>query len=63
MDPAPWRDMNECEETNGGCEALCCNTIGSFCCKCPLGQELMEDGKTCQAEVGHSFAAPIHAQQ
>lgn len=42
--------MNECEETNGGCEALCCNTIGSFYCKCPAGQELKEDGKTCQGE-------------
>lgn len=43
-------DVNECEETNGGCEALCCNTIGSFYCKCPSGQELKEDGKTCQGE-------------
>ncbi|KAL2090808.1 hypothetical protein ACEWY4_013071 [Coilia grayii] len=42
-------DVNECEETNGGCEALCCNTIGSFYCKCPDGQELREDGKTCKA--------------
>ncbi|KAG9352925.1 hypothetical protein JZ751_017501 [Albula glossodonta] len=41
-------NVNECEETNGGCEALCCNTIGSFYCKCPSGQELKEDGKTCQ---------------
>ena len=40
--------MNECEETNGGCEALCCNTIGSFYCRCPPGQKLNEDGKTCQ---------------
>lgn len=45
-------DVNECEETNGGCEALCCNTIGSFYCKCPSGQELKEDGKTCQGK-GH----------
>ncbi|KAL4604866.1 multiple epidermal growth factor-like domains protein 6 [Arapaima gigas] len=44
-------DVNECEETNGGCEALCCNTIGSFYCKCPSGQELKEDGKTCQAHI------------
>ncbi|GAA6088582.1 multiple epidermal growth factor-like domains protein 6 isoform X1 [Tachysurus ichikawai] len=44
------RDVNECEETNGGCETLCCNTIGSFYCKCPSGQELKEDGKTCQGE-------------
>lgn len=46
----PLSDVNECEETNGGCEALCCNTIGSFYCKCPAGHELKEDGKTCQGE-------------
>ncbi|KAI9520980.1 hypothetical protein NQZ68_010681 [Dissostichus eleginoides] len=41
-------DVNECEETNGGCEALCSNTIGSFYCRCPPGQKLNEEGKTCQ---------------
>uniref|UniRef100_A0A4W5M3X4 EGF-like calcium-binding domain-containing protein n=1 Tax=Hucho hucho TaxID=62062 RepID=A0A4W5M3X4_9TELE len=51
--------MNECEETNGGCEALCCNTIGSFCCKCPLGQELREDSKICQGECCHPVMSPI----
>uniref|UniRef100_A0A3B1IW69 EGF-like calcium-binding domain-containing protein n=1 Tax=Astyanax mexicanus TaxID=7994 RepID=A0A3B1IW69_ASTMX len=49
---AQWRLMWQgCEETNGGCEALCCNTIGSFYCKCPSGQELQEDGKTCQGKL------------
>lgn len=43
-------DVNECEETNGGCEALCCNTIGSFYCRCPPGLKLNEDGKSCQGE-------------
>lgn len=42
--------MNECEETNGGCEALCCNTIGSFYCRCPPGLKLNEDRKTCQGK-------------
>lgn len=44
-------DVNECEETNGGCEALCCNTIGSFYCRCPPGLKLNEDGKTCQGKT------------
>lgn len=44
-------DVNECEETNGGCEALCCNTIGSFYCRCPPGLKLNEDGKTCHGKT------------
>lgn len=43
-------DLNECEETNGGCEGSCCNTIGSYYCKCSSGLKLKEDGKTCQGE-------------
>ena len=48
-------DVNECEETNGGCEALCCNTIGSFYCRCPSGLKLNEDGKTCQGKSSDIF--------
>lgn len=48
-------DVNECEETNGGCEALCCNTIGSFYCRCPPGLKLNEDGKTCEGESSALF--------
>lgn len=53
--PSCQYDLNECEETNGGCEALCCNTIGSFYCRCPPGQKLNEDGKTCQGESSTIF--------
>ncbi|TSX85963.1 Multiple epidermal growth factor-like domains protein 6 [Bagarius yarrelli] len=40
-------DVNECENSNGGCEGTCCNTIGSFYCKCPEGSTLGPDAKTC----------------
>ncbi|KAG7265975.1 hypothetical protein CRUP_022680, partial [Coryphaenoides rupestris] len=42
-------DVNECEGDEGGCEGSCCNTIGSFYCKCPPGSRLGPDGKACQA--------------
>ncbi|KAI4878960.1 hypothetical protein NFI96_004800, partial [Prochilodus magdalenae] len=42
------QNVNECENSNGGCEGTCCNTIGSFYCKCPEGSTLGADGKTCQ---------------
>ncbi|KAK2531003.1 hypothetical protein Q9966_008861 [Columba livia] len=40
-------DVNECTTENGGCHDQCCNTIGSYHCKCPAGQKLGEDGKSC----------------
>ncbi|XP_042314472.1 EGF-like and EMI domain-containing protein 1 [Sceloporus undulatus] len=41
-------DVNECTLENGGCQDQCCNTIGSFYCKCPVGQKLGEDKKSCE---------------
>uniref|UniRef100_A0A8D0GZ60 EGF-like calcium-binding domain-containing protein n=1 Tax=Sphenodon punctatus TaxID=8508 RepID=A0A8D0GZ60_SPHPU len=52
MDPY----VNECEVGNGGCESQCCNTIGSFYCKCPDGSRLKDDGKACE---GRDSTAPI----
>ncbi|TFK13863.1 axonemal dynein light intermediate polypeptide 1 [Platysternon megacephalum] len=45
-------DVNECEAGNGGCESQCCNTIGSFYCKCPDGLRLKGDGKVCEGRNG-----------
>ncbi|EGW08000.1 Multiple epidermal growth factor-like domains 6, partial [Cricetulus griseus] len=41
-------DINECAVDNGGCHDQCCNTIGSYYCKCQAGQKLEEDGKGCE---------------
>ncbi|KAJ7415695.1 hypothetical protein BTVI_37659 [Pitangus sulphuratus] len=43
----PLADVNECTVENGGCQDQCCNTVGSYHCKCPAGQKLEEDGKSC----------------
>uniref|UniRef100_A0A663LWL9 Multiple EGF like domains 6 n=1 Tax=Athene cunicularia TaxID=194338 RepID=A0A663LWL9_ATHCN len=40
-------DVNECKVGNGGCESQCCNTIGSFYCKCAAGWRLAQDGRAC----------------
>ncbi|KAF6344831.1 hypothetical protein mRhiFer1_010209 [Rhinolophus ferrumequinum] len=40
-------DVNECAAGNGGCEGVCCNTVGGFYCRCPPGRQLRGDGKTC----------------
>ncbi|KAM7399497.1 hypothetical protein PAMP_018764 [Pampus punctatissimus] len=42
-----FTDVNECEVDKGGCEVYCCNTIGSYYCKCPEGSRLGPDGKAC----------------
>lgn len=46
--PTSTLDVNECDAGNAGCQSQCCNTIGSFYCKCPEGSKLKEDGKTCE---------------
>jgi len=40
-------DMNECNIDNGGCDHECCNTIGSYVCKCRPGFQLDTDGRNC----------------
>ncbi|XP_063560415.1 fibulin-5-like [Gorilla gorilla gorilla] len=42
------QDINECTIDNGGCQDRCCNTVGSYYCKCQAGQKLEEDGKGCE---------------
>ncbi|XP_051012985.1 EGF-like and EMI domain-containing protein 1 [Acomys russatus] len=38
-------DINECAIDNGGCQDQCCNTIGSYYCRCQAGQKLDEDSR------------------
>ena len=40
-------DINECNESNGGCSHNCNNTEGSFECFCRDGYILDDDGKNC----------------
>uniref|UniRef100_A0A914W1B2 Uncharacterized protein n=1 Tax=Plectus sambesii TaxID=2011161 RepID=A0A914W1B2_9BILA len=40
-------DINECLVANGGCHHDCCNTIGTFYCRCWPGYELDTDGRRC----------------
>ncbi|XP_058282179.1 bone morphogenetic protein 1-like [Hylobates moloch] len=48
MDPTVNNNINECTIDNGGCQDRCCNTVGSYYCKCQPGQKLEEDGKECE---------------
>ena len=40
-------DVNECEESNGGCQHQCKNINGSYVCQCNKGFFLDGNGKTC----------------
>ena len=40
-------DVNECNASNGGCNQVCINVIGSFLCSCNTGYELDTDQRTC----------------
>ena len=40
-------DVDECRESNGGCEQRCVNFIGSYSCTCYHGYSLNADGRSC----------------
>ena len=40
-------DVNECQTSNGGCEQVCTNTVGSFECSCNPGFNVSSDGANC----------------
>ncbi|XP_020020072.1 growth arrest-specific protein 6 [Castor canadensis] len=42
------KDVNECDQQNGGCSQVCHNKPGSFHCTCHSGFALAPDGRTCQ---------------
>ena len=43
-------DINECNVSNGGCEQLCSNTVGSFLCDCGAGYQLDNNGFNCSGK-------------
>ena len=43
-------DINECQTSNGGCEQVCANTVGSFECSCNQGFSLSSDGANCNGK-------------
>ncbi|XP_053687239.1 uncharacterized protein LOC128736776 [Sabethes cyaneus] len=48
QDRRTCRDINECEQDNGGCEQICTNKPGSFECTCQPGLQIdVLDGKSC----------------
>jgi len=42
-----FSDINECAESNGGCEQNCTNSVGSYSCMCGDGYTLNDDGRQC----------------
>ena len=43
-------DINECDQSNGGCSQRCINTHGSFTCACIQGYQLGSDAITCYSK-------------
>ena len=44
-------DIDECFTSNGGCDHVCANTVGSFNCSCNDGFLLTADGATCDGKI------------
>ncbi len=45
-----YTDIDECANSNGGCNQNCTNTIGSFYCSCGEGYRLGNLGFTCDGQ-------------
>ena len=46
------KDINECLESNGGCEDSCTNTVGSYTCSCQAsGYALSSDKHNCSGKL------------
>ena len=45
-----FSDIDECATSNGRCEQICNNTIGSFYCSCDTGYQLDGNGLNCTGE-------------
>ena len=53
-------DVNECQASNGGCDHVCNNTVGSFQCSCNSGYILSADGFRCSGKgVNHFLLEPL----
>ena len=46
----PSTDINECADSNGGCNQTCINSDGSYVCLCGSGWLLNADNHTCDGE-------------
>ena len=48
-------DINECSDSNGGCQHNCTNIVGAYYCSCVTGYSLDDDGHNCSCKLQHTF--------
>lgn len=46
------KELDECKNTEHGCDHECVNTLGGYRCECRIGYELHSDGKKCEDACG-----------
>ena len=44
-------DIDECVKSNGGCQHICKNNIGSYQCLCHNGYSLVADEYSCEGKI------------
>ena len=44
-------DIDECVESNGGCQHVCNNSVGSYRCLCDNGYSLGENKHSCEGNI------------
>ncbi|XP_067127393.1 protein tolkin-like [Centruroides vittatus] len=46
------KELDECKNTEHGCDHECVNTLGGYRCECHIGYELHSDGRKCEDACG-----------
>lgn len=47
-------DINECSDSNGGCQHICSNTFGSYYCSCVDDYFLDDNGHSCSRKLQYT---------
>ena len=48
-------DIDECSNSNGGCQHNCSNIVGSHYCSCAAGYSLDDNDHSCLSKIHHTY--------
>lgn len=58
-----WLRLDECKDSNGGCDHDCSYVNNTVTCSCREGFNLTEDGKTCKGLFSEFYTRRMRANR